>query len=140
MKDQFTVYFEDGMPKGTAQQKGYNRRTGQYYQKANVEAASRQFYYALLPHRPKMPSGRPIRLVVWFAWEIKKKSMWGKYKPTRPDTDNYIKEFKDVMTKLGFWNDDAQVVDERIIKVYADKASAKVYWEELEDSPWGWDE
>ena len=140
MKANFTVYFPDGMPKGTSQEKGYNRHTGQHYKKASVEAASRTFYTALYPHRPKVPSGRPIRLVVCFAWEIKKKSMWGKYKPTRPDTDNYIKEFKDVMTRLGFWNDDAQVVDEHIIKVYADKASATVYWEELEDSPWGWDE
>ena len=60
--------------------------------------------------------------------------MWGKYKPTRPDTDNYIKEFKDVMTSLDFWNDDSQVVDERVIKTYAEKASITVWWEELDET------
>lgn len=143
MRDQFYLHF-DSMPKGTSQQKGYNRYTGSYYKKTNVARADTEFGIALKPHRPKKPSEKPIKLTVWFAFDTVNKKLWGKYvedeeepwkgfeyKPTRPDTDNYIKEFKDVMTKLGFWKDDAQVVDERIIKTYAEKATIMVRWEEI---------
>lgn len=130
MNDQFFLYF-DQMPTGTAQEKGYNSITKTYYKKPNVESASAKFRAALFPHRPKAPSTKPIRLIVIFSWQIKDKKLWGKYKATRPDTDNYIKEFKDVMTKLKFWKDDAQVVDERIIKTYSEKAFIFVAYEEL---------
>ena len=33
MKDQFYLHFPT-MPKGTAQQKGYNRKTGRYFKKS----------------------------------------------------------------------------------------------------------
>ena len=134
MNGSFTIHFEEGMPTGTAQEKGYNHYTRTYYKKPNVENASAKFKAALYPYRPAQPSLKPIKLTVWFAWNIKQKKMWGKYKPTRPDTDNYIKEFKDVMTSLKFWKDDSQVVDERVIKTYAEKASITVWWEELDET------
>lgn len=39
---------------------------------------------------------------------------------TRPDGDNLIKMIKDVMTQLGYWNDDAQVYSETIERFYGD--------------------
>ena len=42
----------------------------------------------------------------------------GEYKLTRPDTDNLQKLFKDCMTKVGFWKDDAIVCSEHIEKFY----------------------
>lgn len=147
MKRQFYLHFET-MPKGTSQQKRLNRRTGVFFKSANVAAAEAEFMSQLLPHRPKYPSDKPIKLVVWFAFDTKNKKLWGQpfdedkggvwepwrgytYKPTRPDTDNYIKLFKDCMTAAGFWRDDAQVVDERIIKTYAENATIGVSWEEV---------
>ena len=140
------------MPKATSQQKGVSFRGGKphFYEKGNVASAERAFLTELLPHRPKAPSDKPIRLTVWFAFDTKNKKLWGgempseeyldiyvkpwasfTYKPTRPDTDNYLKLFKDCMTKSGFWLDDAQVVDEHIIKTYAEKATIMVRWEEI---------
>ena len=88
----------------------------------------RQFYL----HFETMPKGtsQQKRLNrrtggVWEPWR------GYTYKPTRPDTDNYIKLFKDCMTAAGFWLDDAQVVDERIIKTYAENATIGVSWEEV---------
>ena len=146
MKDQFYLHFET-MPKATSQQKGVSFRGGKphFYEKGNVAIAERAFLTELLPHRPKAPSDKPIRLTVWFAFDTKNKKLWCKdmpkdaadewagftYKPTRPDTDNYLKLFKDCMTKSGFWVDDAQVVDEHIIKTYAEKATIMVRWEEI---------
>jgi len=86
------------------------------------------------PYRPKEPSERPIRLTVCLYFDISKpKKLWGQYKTTRPDCDNYVKEIKDVMTELGFWKDDAQVVDLHVIKRYSEKATIYIQLEELDD-------
>lgn len=144
MKDQFYLHFET-MPKGTSQEKRLNRKTGVFFKSSNVASAEKEFMYALLPHKPELPAVRPIRLTVWFAFDTKDKKKWCQdmpkdeaeewagfmFKPTRPDTDNYLKLFKDCMTKVGFWLDDAQVVDERVIKTYAEKATIMVRWEEI---------
>ena len=85
-------------------------------------------------YRPKHPPDRPIRLMVCLYFNISKpKKLWGKYKTTRPDCDNYVKEIKDIMTDLKFWNDDAQVVDLRVIKRYSEKATIYISMEELDD-------
>ena len=121
------------MPKGTAQEKGeriaYRFEGGRkipyidHYRKPEVQASRNQLTLMMKKYRPKQPSDRPIRLMVCLYFNISKpKKLWGKYKTTRPDCDNYVKEIKDVMTDLKFWNDDAQVVDLRVIKRYSEKA------------------
>lgn len=132
------------MPKGTAQQKGerigYRFVGGRkvpyidHYRKPEVQASRNQLTLMMKKYRPKQPSDRPIRLVVCLYFDISKpKKLWGKYKTTRPDCDNYVKEIKDVMTDLKFWNDDAQVVDLRVIKRYSEKATIYISLEELDD-------
>lgn len=129
MNKQFYLYFENGMPKGTAQQKGeaIRYKNGvpyiQHYKKDNVSAARQEFCWKLKQYAPKKPSEGPVVLYVWFIFDTKNKKLWGQYKTTRPDCDNYVKELKDAMTDCGFWEDDAQVVDLRIIKTYAEKAA-----------------
>ncbi len=132
MKDRFFLYF-DTMPKGTAQQVRHNSRTGSYFKDKKLASTEAQFLAALKPHAPKTPSDKPIRLSVWFYFDVKQKNLWGKLKTTRPDTENYLKLFKDCMTKLGYWRDDAQVCDEHTYKYYAEKACIVVDWEEVED-------
>ena len=41
---------------------------------------------------------------------------------TRPDTDNLQKLLKDCMTRVGFWNDDAQVCREEVTKRWSRQA------------------
>ena len=48
-------------------------------------------------------------------------------KASCPDTDNLNKLLKDCMTKLGFWNDDAQVCREIIEKFWV-KSSPSGIW------------
>lgn len=135
--------FENGLPKGTAQHKGeriatkfVNGRKVQYihhYKTDAMSAARTEFELKLKKHRPRHPSEAPIRLTVCLFFSIKTPhKLWGTYKTTRPDCDNYTKELIDAMTAVGFWMDDAQVVDLHIVKRYAEQATIWIKWEELE--------
>lgn len=132
MKNQFYLHFET-MPKATAQQKGVSIIHGKphFYEKANVRNARTEFTLALKENKPKVPSELPIKLKICFCFDVKDKKKWGQPKPTKPDTDNYLKLLKDCMTDVGFWKDDSQVVDEHVWKYYSEKASIMIYWEEL---------
>lgn len=132
MKNQFYIKFENGMPTGTAQQKGVYVRNGKpyFYTKDKVKSAGEQFTRGIKPYAPKTPSDKPIKLTLWFAFDTKDKKKWGQYKASRPDADNIVKLWKDCATGL-LWNDDAQVVDLRVIKTYAEKASIMACYEEL---------
>ena len=131
MRDQFYLHF-DTMPTATHQQKGVRVVHGKpmFYEKAEVKTARQMFTLELKPHAPEKPSDKPIKLTVWFAFDTKNKKLWGQYKPTRPDTDNSLKLLKDCMSGL-FFKDDSQVVDERVIKTYAEKATIMIRWEEV---------
>lgn len=138
MQKVINLFFEEGLPRATAQQKGEAvryTRSGQayiqHYKKEKVKALHNEFAYRLKRYAPPVPSEDPIRLIVFLGFDVKEKQLWGKYKTTRPDGDNYIKELKDVMTEIGFWKDDAQVVDERVVRTYAEKGSITIQVETL---------
>ena len=141
MKTNITMKFDRGMPTGTAQQKGeqirYKFVNGNrvpyvhHYKKQSVNDSRVQFILGLGPYRPKEPSDKPIRLTINLYFDVKNKKLWGQYKTTRPDCDNYVKELTDVMTQLKFWHDDAQVVELKVSKRYADSAWISITVEEL---------
>lgn len=141
MNKSFILQFEEGMPKGTAQQKGMairyknGRPYIQHYKKDKVDSARQAFIYKLKRYAPATPSESPVRLNIWLCFDVKDRHLWCKYKPTRPDADGYVKEFIDAMGECGFFKDDSQVVDLRVIKTYAEKASIFVQWEELGERP-----
>lgn len=141
---EFYLRFENGMPQATAQEKGesirYMMKNGKrtpyihHFRKANVSAARTEFIYKLKRHAPKEPLAGPIRLTVILYFDKKApKKDWGKYKTTRPDCSNYVKELEDAMTECGFWFDDNQIADLRVIKYYAESATIYVRLEELEN-------
>lgn len=141
MKNTFYLVFENGLPKGTAQQKGeaIRYKNGepyiQHYKKDKVSALRQEFVLRLKKYAPRHPSEKPVRLCVWLFFNVKKPELWGTYKTTRPDCDNYVKEIKDAMTDCGFWKDDAQVARLEVIKTYAEKGTIAVTVEELEEHP-----
>lgn len=136
-KIEFTLNFPT-MPQGTAQQKGERVvfKNGKpiviHYKKQNVAIARREFEIALRKYRPAEPMQNPVKVVVCLYFDVKTRGLWGHYKDTRPDAENFCKEFFDAMTTQGFWRDDAQIVDMRIVKRYAEQASIYVRAEELE--------
>lgn len=144
MKTEFYLHFPKGLPRATAQQKGesirYKKIDGRilpyidHYRKPKVQALRNELTLKMKRYRPKETSEKPIRLTVILYFDIKApKKLWGTYKTTKPDCDNYVKEIKDVMTLLKFWKDDNQVVDLRVVKYFAEKGTIFIRMEELED-------
>lgn len=119
----------DRIPSTTAQQKGYNRYTGQFYTKDKVQEVKDLYTLLLRTHRPEQPLAGALRLVVRFYYPVRRPHKDGEPKTTRPDTDNMIKLLKDVATACGYWIDDAQIADERVVKAYSDPSGI---WFEVE--------
>lgn len=139
MQKVINLIFEEGLPRATSQQKGETIRRradgSQYihhYRKAKVQALRTELAYRLNRYAPAVPTAEPVRLIVFIGFDVKDKKLWGHYKTTRPDGDNYVKEIKDVMTEIGFWIDDAQVVDERIVRSYSEKGFITIQFQTLQ--------
>ena len=142
MKTEFCLHFPLGLPHTTSQMKGEAvryRRDGsayiQHYRKDKVQDFRDSLVLRMKKYAPKEPLTGPIKLEICVYFDIKTRSKWGKYKDTKPDCDNFVKEIKDVMTLLKFWKDDAQVVDLRVVKIYSEKASISISYEELPEVP-----
>lgn len=144
MKSEFYLHFPEGLPRATSQEKGEAiryKRVGDkilpyidHYRKPKVQALRNELTLKMKRYCPKETSEKPIRLTVILYFDIKApKKLWGTYKTTKPDCDNYVKEIKDVMTLLKFWKDDNQVVDLRVVKYFAEKGTIFIRMEELED-------
>lgn len=144
MKSEFYLHFPEGLPRATSQEKGeairYKKVNGKilpyidHYRKPHVQALRNELTLKMKRYRPEQTSEKPIRLTVILYFDIKApKKLWGTYKTTKPDCDNYVKEIKDVMTLLKFWKDDNQVVDLRVVKYFAEKGTIFIRMEELED-------
>lgn len=119
-------------PRTTHQQKKIAVVNGKphIYTPARLSAALSVLGWSLSTHKPKEPLKGPLALVVrWKFHGQKKKPGW---KVTRPDTNNLQKALKDEMGKLGFYQDDAQVVHEECEKVWADVPGIEIKLWELE--------
>ena len=113
MNDRFFLSLDP--PRVTGQMKGLNFEERRVYTKPQVLEAEALFAWHLKRHVPKEPLKGALRLAVTFFFGYSGKSHGdGEWKTTRPDTDNLIKVLKDTMTKLRFWDDDAQVAEETV--------------------------
>lgn len=120
-----------GQPARVTHQSGTrysNRRT--YKTKSLIEW-ERRLREGLESHRPKKPISGPIRLQVTWGFKARLKKDLFTYKLTRPDTDNMQKTLKDVMTLMGYWDDDSQVVYEICKKMWVDEPGIVIKVEEL---------
>ena len=125
-------------PRTTAQEKKIavvNGRPRVYTTKA-VSAAQAYYRGTFEAHAiGHKPIEGPIRLSVMFGFgtddKQKLRQLW---KTTRPDTDNMVKILKDELTRAGIWNDDAQVTEEWVRKMWVPRADAgtSILIEELE--------
>ena len=92
-----------------------------FYQPEKLNEAKRIFRLHLRPFKPKEPLVGPVELHVSWLFPRGKRHKHKEWRVTKPDTDNLQKMLKDVMTDLGFWVDDAQVVKEHVEKIWSDE-------------------
>lgn len=128
-------FIEGDPPRATGQMHKVGVRSGRpyFYDPGPVKAAKEFFMIMLRRHIPEKPIDSAVRLrVVWF-FRARTKKQDGKYKTTRPDTDNLMKILKDVMTSGGFWTDDSLVVDERVEKKWSLRPGIEIELEEIHE-------
>lgn len=82
-----------------------------------LKTVKQKFHAYLAPHRPPQPLTGPVRLVVKWIFPADGHGS-GEWKTTKPDTDNMQKALKDTMTRLHYWQDDAQVASEIVEKFW----------------------
>lgn len=102
------------------------------YEPAELKAARQKLEAHLAQHAPANPYTGPVRLVTKWCFPCGAHAQ-GTYKTTKPDTDNLQKLLKDVMTKFGYWTDDALVVSEVTEKFWAEPTGIYIRIEELRE-------
>lgn len=129
MKFSFTL---NKMPV-TQQQKGVTVTGGKprFYNRKGTE--NYELRTRLFENKPKEPIKGAVRLVVLFEYKTSTKSHIGKYKVTRPDLDNLMKNLQDYMTEYKYWEDDSYVCDTRQIKKWGMKNKISILVEKLEE-------
>ena len=116
-------------PTVTAQEHKVNVRNGKpvFFDPPDLKAARQKLLDHLAQYRPENWIGGPIELTVTWCFHTEDVRLDGTWKITRPDTDNLDKLLKDCMTKLHFWNDDAQVCREIIEKFWVNTSLPGIY-------------
>jgi Holliday junction resolvase RusA-like endonuclease len=89
-----------------------------FYEPAELKEARAKLEAYLAKYAPKEKLEGALMLTVKWCFPCGKYAD-GEYRITKPDTDNLQKLLKDVMTHLGYWRDDAQVVQENVGKHWA---------------------
>lgn len=91
----------------------------QFYEPAELQMVRAKLTSHLAGHVPKVKYTGAVRLITKWCFPITGKHKDGEWKTTKPDTDNMVKMFKDCMTDLDYWTDDALVASEIIEKFWA---------------------
>lgn len=112
----------DDIPRTTAQQKGVQIINGHphYFIKKKVREVEALYADILRIHKPAglEPLEGPLRVRVFFYFPTKRPHKDGEPKTTRPDVENMVKVLLDQGTAVGYWLDDSQITDLRIVKTY----------------------
>lgn len=103
-----------------------------FFEPAELLAVRAKFTDHLAAFIPAKKYTGAIRWTTKWCFPITGKHYDGEWKTTKPDTDNIIKLPKDVMTKLGFWTDDAIVASEITEKFWAKLPGVYMCIEQLE--------
>lgn len=103
------------------------------YKTPQLQAEELRLIKGLKPYVPAEKITGPVMLTVTYVFKPTAKKMRGQWKTTKPDTDNMIKTLKDVMTRMHFWTDDAQVAKESVSKVWDDEPGIHITIQELEN-------
>ncbi len=102
-----------------------------FYEPAELKAVRQLYTDYLAKHAPAQPMTGPVVLEVVWQFPADQRHLPMHPKVTKPDTDNLQKLLKDCMTAAHWWQDDAQVFSERVMKVYMDRPGIYIRAEEI---------
>lgn len=128
-------FFAYGDPKGQPRPRAFARKFGdkwaaRVFDSGTAEGWKGQVALAAKPFIPEQPFATPLRVVMRFYFPRPKGHYGSKagvayLKPTapayhtgKPDFDNTAKAVADALTQIGFWKDDALVVECLVVKLY----------------------
>lgn len=104
------------------------RHVPQFYDPPELKAVRQRFTALLGAKAPPEPLTGAVRLTTkWLYPDRSGRHRDGEYKITKPDTENALKLFKDCMTAVGFWLDDAQVASEITEKIWVTTSPSGIY-------------
>ena len=83
---------------------------------------------------PDMPLRGPLREVLKVCYPTGGKHAQGEPMTNKPDLDNWIKPFNDILQDCKVIRDDAHIADMHVTKVWADPAGV---WVRVEEIKWG---
>lgn len=115
------IYLPINPPTRTAQQKGVRIVAGHphFYEKEAVRKAKAQLSDHLFDYVPANPLKGALKVSVTFAFGTKdKKKIRGEFRTSRPDVDNLYKGLADLLSQMGFFDDDSQIVDLSLRKIW----------------------
>lgn len=120
----------DVVPKTTAQQKKFNTKTKTFYKTNDLKVAEMLLRNAFQKYVPAEPFTTAIKMTVVWQFNHTKKSKEGQYKDTAPDLDNLQKNLQDILAKMGFYNNDAKIVELTTSKIYSENTGIRITIEE----------
>lgn len=117
-------------PTATAQERKVTKQGGRvlFYDTPEIQDAKSLLISSLYPHRPEKPIKCGVHLITVWMFPAGEKHKDGKWRTSKPDTDNLQKMLKDCMTQVGFWGDDALVCWESVQKRWS-KGKTGIYIE-----------
>lgn len=108
-------------PTQTKQERGWGQTaSGKVisYDRANANVEGKLTSH-LSKHIPPKPYTGPIRVITKWLFPLKGKHRDGEWYTNKPDVDNVCKALYDVMTKLGYWKDDAHIASQVNEKIWS---------------------
>ena len=124
------------IPSATPQQRKLHGKAS--YPSRSLSLARASWQALLEKHAPPEPLDGPLKIRVRLYYHVKTKEMKVDYKTTRPDGVNILKLIEDVMTKCGYWHDDAQLSVEEVHRlVWPGEEMVGIRVERLEDKDEG---
>lgn len=137
-------------PTRTAQQKGVQvtpgaRRKLRFFKKTVLQQAENELKAHFMRYAPPAPLAGPLKITMtwtwdWFAYELpkRKKGTLPQWVPSvvDPDFDNIAKLFCDVLTKLGYWKDDAHISSATVQKGRGDRPGIHLRVEPWQQADW----
>lgn len=123
-------FFVPGVPKGQPRTRAVVRHNGRAgtFDPGTADDWKRSIAIAAGPFCPEQPCQGGVMLAVLFELPRPKRLMRARDPDgivecaAKPDIDNALKAVMDILTQVGFWRDDAQVVATFVTKAYHAKA------------------